>query len=298
MAKTQPVTAQKASDQLRAKFGKSYTPDKIQLEYRGWRWLAFLPDGQIAFFADTPLAVAKLAGEKAVLERLSGRVGFSVPEVIHCNAVEGIQIRSVVPGIQLGGAGREALFAHSPQGEKLARDLGQAMAELHGALSVPECHELGLESCLPASLNLDLSAVTHDQLAKLGVAEAARQVIALMRCHQGSPEDEVFVHGDLWAGNIAVNPVTGALGGIFDFDEMGLGDRCHDLRFLPSFGAKFMNLACDAYADRAGLELSILRIQRYHALAAIEAFDKDIASQDAERLCARRDWLVDALAGV
>ena len=59
-------------------------------EFRRWRWLARLPEGRIAFFADDPEAVERLGRERALLDLLHRRVSsFAVPAVEHARPTAG-----------------------------------------------------------------------------------------------------------------------------------------------------------------------------------------------------------------
>ena len=115
----------------------------------------------------------------------------------------------------------------------------------------------------------------------------------------GTPpaQDLVLAHGDLWGGNMAVDPETGELMGLFDFDESGLADRHVDFMYFHSFGDEFVRRALAAYATRSGRDASWERVAIYHAVAAFAAL-ADVRGKGENYLLQRRlDWVRDVCRG-
>jgi hypothetical protein len=46
------------------------------------------------------------------------------------------------------------------------------------------------------------------------------------------PEDRALIHGDVGLHNLALDPATDAVNGIFDYDSAAWADRHHDFRYL------------------------------------------------------------------
>ena len=109
--------------------------------------------------------------------------------------------------------------------------------------------------------------------------------------------DIVFVHGDLWAGNIAVDLATGTLNGFFDFEDAGLGDRHIDLMYLHSFGDCFAARAFEAYVDKTGRPISRARTALYHAIAALAALANTPETADESLLRQRQRWVSEVCEG-
>ena len=78
-----------------------------------------------------------------------------------------------------------------------------------------------------------------------------------------------FQAGGFYPG---VDPTTGALSGIFDFDDAAVAHRLEDFKYLLSFGIGFTRLALDAYAGAGGPRLSLDDVGRFHLLSALEHF--------------------------
>lgn len=190
--------------------------------FRNWRWLTLLPGGRLAFFADDPEAVARLARERALLDLLGRRVrGFAVPTVEHVSPDGRLQVRRMVEGAEWPGSyGRERALAASSVGRRFAGELGRAFAELRGRFpdGLPEP---ALEPVLDAVL---------DRCAALDEGEGGR----------------VLTHGDPGLHNMAIDLETGRLLGMFDLEEAALDDRHADLYGLHSYGDAFVGWALDA----------------------------------------------------
>jgi len=221
----------------------------LRLEFRSWRWVAHLPDDLIAYAAVSEEGVARLSRARTILDTLTERVSFSVPLVEHVSADGSVQLCRMVPGIQLGGDGRERRFAQSPLGPRLASDLGSAFAELYAAMRPSEAASLGV----PRGDFVAFGRGLDRRLSNYDLEPAVRHGldIVLNACRGVAPRhaDLAFTHCDPWGGNFAVNPTTGALNGLFDFDDANIDDRNTDLRYLFSFGEDFVARALTTYAD-------------------------------------------------
>jgi aminoglycoside phosphotransferase (APT) family kinase protein len=84
--------------------------------------------------------------------------------------------------------------------------------------------------------------------------------------------DPVLGHRDVHAHNLAVDPSSGALVGLFDFEDTAVAHRAEDFKYLPSFGPTFTEVAVDAYARTGEHPPSIEQVGRFHVLAALEHF--------------------------
>jgi aminoglycoside phosphotransferase (APT) family kinase protein len=82
----------------------------------------------------------------------------------------------------------------------------------------------------------------------------------------------VLAHRDVHAHNLAVDQDSGALVGLFDFEEAAVAHRAEDFKYLPSFGPTFTEVAVDAYAGAGGCPPSTEQVGRFHFLAALEHF--------------------------
>jgi aminoglycoside phosphotransferase (APT) family kinase protein len=267
--------------------------------FRSWRWLALLPGERLAFFADDAEAVARLGRERALLDLLGQRVSsFAVPAVEHVSPDGRLQVRRMVEGAEWpGGDGRERALAASPVGPRFALSLGRALAELHGSVTPAEALALGV----PARGWLSRAATDLRGRLPGGLpAPALERVLdAVVDCYaaldakDGGP---VLTHGDMGLHNMAIDPETGRLLGLFDFEEAALDDRHANLYGLHSYGDAFVEQALDAYAAASGVRPSVQRAALHHLLGAFDALAGALSAGDAEMMARRLRWVHGALA--
>ena len=267
--------------------------------FRSWRWLALLPGGRIAHLADGPEAVARLGRERALLDLLARRVsGFAVPAVEHVSPDGRLQVRRMVDGTEWpGDEGRERVLAASPAGRRFAGGLGRALAELHGSVTPAEAEALGVP------MRGWLSRAAADLRGRFpgGLPEPALEPVldAVLEAYAALDKEDrgpVLTHGDVGLHNMALDPETGRLLGLFDFEEAALDDRHADLYGLHSYGDAFVEQALDAYAAAAGVRPSARRAALYHLLGAFEALAGALATGDPEWVARRLRWVRGALA--
>lgn len=264
------------------------------MEQRHGRWIVRLPGNRLALVPDNASAAARLAREARLLRLLAPRVSFGLPSIQYDGP--DLQLRGLVPGIQVGGEGRERAFAAGPQGMRLADDLGRALAQLHSALTTEEAEKFG-----PANIDtLPTADVLRGRLQgtlpDTRTANAFDRLLDLYRDYAPHQADIVLAHGDLWAGNMAVDPETGALNGLFDLDDAGLADRHVDFMYFHSFGDAFTQRALAVYVA-AGRSASWEQVAIYHAVAAFAAL-ADTRGKGEDHLLQRRlDWVRDVCHG-
>ena len=291
----EPVTPETVSTALRSLAGLTIPPGEVRLERRHGRWIARLPDNGLALVVDNASAAARLAREAKLLRLLGSRVSFGLPSVLFDGP--SLQVRGLVPGAQIGGEERERDFAARPQAMRLADDLGGALGQLHRALTREEAEEFG-PACVDMLPSGDvLRARLEGKLADPTTASAFDRLLGLYSAYEPRAEDIVLAHCDLWAGNMAVDPDTGALRGLFDFDDAGLADRHLDFMYFHSFGDAFTRRALAAYAAEGGQSASWERVAIFHAVAAFAAL-ADIRGKGEQHLLQRRhDWVRDVCHG-
>lgn len=99
---------------------------------------------------------------------------------------------------------------------------------------------------------------------------AIDEILALCDALPIDEGDRVFVHGDVGFHNLAVDPETLAVQGIFDYDGAAWADRHHDFRSLlfAEARAEMLEGALVVYEAAVGLRLSRHRIALYNAVCA------------------------------
>jgi aminoglycoside phosphotransferase (APT) family kinase protein len=280
-----PISGETLARVLAKELGLVVAPEEVHLEHRYWRWVVRLPGDLIAFVAGSTDAASQLARERGVLDLLRERVTFATPSIIYCSGDNRLQVRRMVSGIQIAGEPEPAIVP------RLARDLGRAFAELHGAIDADACRALGIGRgrALPSPVRLE--ARFAGKPMESHVADALAILLDRYRQLDVPPQDVVFTHGDPWGGNLAVDPDTGALNGLFDFDEMGFDDRNIDLRYLSSFGTGFEARALKSYEQASGKTPSARRIGLYHMISAFDALADALEAGEPDMIAIRRRWV-------
>jgi aminoglycoside phosphotransferase (APT) family kinase protein len=271
-------------------------------EWRQWRWLALLPD-EVAFRAEDEDAWRRLEREAEVLVRLRAAIGPTVPRVVSRNEGTRTQVRERIHG----ASGREVeaiIFGKdeplpateryretcplTPRGSRLAADLGRLLARMHGVIALSEAEALGLGENVPRLDERTAEIIrTHARSPLLERAlRNATSWLAIL------PEDRVVVHGDPHLHNLAMDAASGALRGIFDFDETARADRRQDLAYLHSSGLAFARVALRAYAD-VGPPVDERAVGRFHVICALEHFS--FVAPEAERFPHIVEWATAAV---
>lgn len=145
-----------------------------------------------------------------------------------------------------------------------AESFGRALATLHGA-----SRHVDLERC-PADDSLTAHLERIDRRIAAGLVDASRfeDVFARYapdelaeRLHkladvavEPGPDDRVFLHGDLCASNLLVDPNSGTPLGLVDWPFAGVGDRHLDLAItarslVRNFGGECLPSFFAAYGD-------------------------------------------------
>jgi Ser/Thr protein kinase RdoA (MazF antagonist) len=261
-----------ASDVCRSllEAGIAVSPAEVRVEARDDCTAAFLPGDRIAWFADRDGGARLLHLERRVLGLVEQRCSFRVPHVLHVAADGSWDVRAAVPG----QCKPWDLYDRAKTDTKLAAhigaQLGRILAEQHTRVTAPDA-----ASWLPsrphwpeptASIRERIPRVTADRHLLDGVC-------AMLARHDAVVVDErdrVLVHGDVGFHNIAVDPETCDVQGVFDYKDASWGDRHHDFRYLLfDFDRDDMlDAALAVYEPAASRKLSRARIALANAASA------------------------------
>lgn len=268
--------------------------------HRCHRWVG-TDDQYVVLVARGEAAQRALERERVVLDRLDRFGGCHVPQVLAW--APDLQVRSKMRGLTGVDAERQVFIEPlervtgrryhselpiSPAGARLAGDLGRALGRMHKAFDAREAFDIGVPrfQFAPAEYRSAVAAhVSPDLLARFDVI-ASR---AADHEHRA-----VLCHGDVNHHNVASERGTGALVGIFDFEDMVVCEPALDFKFFPSNGLVFTTIAIGSYARETGIELSLERVRDLHVLSAAEnlAYALEHAEHGLERC---RGWLEEAL---
>ena len=243
-----------------------------RIEPRDDRWAVFLPDGRVAWFPMNPAGAQRLAVERRVLRLLGARCSFRVPRVLFV-AEAGWELRTLVPGLcDPWGLYRRTRIDRGLAG-RIGRAVGRLLAEQHTRISLydtvgwlpqrlpwPEPPEQVCQKLLSVTQNVSLQT----------------SIQRVLRRYEGLTENEVYervlVHGDLGFHNMAIDPATDEVQGVFDYDGAAWADRHQDFRFLvfpDGTGEEELDGALEVYESATGLRLDRERIRLCNAACAI-----------------------------
>jgi aminoglycoside phosphotransferase (APT) family kinase protein len=116
-------------------------------------------------------------------------------------------------------------------------------------------------------------------------------------------DDRVLVHGDVGLHNLAFDPESDSVNGIFDYDSAAWTDRHHDFRYLLfDVGREDMlDAALGVYEPATGRSVDRSRIRLYNAACAISFLALRADTPADEKSCGRTlaedvRWVRTALA--
>jgi aminoglycoside phosphotransferase (APT) family kinase protein len=101
--------------------------------------------------------------------------------------------------------------------------------------------------------------------------------------------DCVLVHGDVGLHNLALDPETDTVNGIFDYDSAAWADRHHDFRYLLfDVGREDMlDAALAVYEPATGLTIERDRVRLYNAACAITYLAFRSGTPPEQKSCGR-----------
>lgn len=244
-------------------------PLSVDVLQRDDRLAATLPEGRMAWFPTGPAGRARLEREARVLRLLTDHCSFAVPTVEHV-ATEGWQLRRSVPGICDPAATYRRVREDSGFAAALGGQIGSMLASQHGAVVGTD-----LRNRLPSkpSWPLPRHQIEYDLRLVIDDATLIRRAVAIIERYESEPNilDPVLLHGDLGFHNMVVDPSTGILVGVFDYDDAAFGDRHHDFKYLlldiPE--EKLLHAAILAYQAARGAPIELARIHLFNAASAV-----------------------------
>jgi len=240
------------------------------IEERDGRSLARLPGERMAWFATNDEGRRKMAIERRVLQVIAARCTFAVPRVLVVGPSGDFDVRSVVPGLAEPWHFYERARSDRAFAASIGRALGAILAEQHARVSSAD-----VEGWLPSrpdwpepidSIRERLPRVVSDRTL-------LDEILALLDDYEAvrvGEDERVLVHADLGLHNIAIDPETWGVRGVFDYEGAAFADRHHDFRYLAfDFDDDSMLAAAiSVYEPATGCSLSRERIVLYKAACA------------------------------
>ena len=241
----------------------------------GWLYDAYLVDHELVFrFPRYAVGAQDFDRQDRVHALVASAVGDSVgiPKIILWGAPSTrfphrFAAHTLIPGVAAW---------HTSAGEtpELARDLGCALTRIH-AIPASAAEKIGVGKGGEGSRKL-LEEYQVKARDVPEIEELAPDACAWLREHRAVPNDYPgmprFIHNDLVPRHIIVNPATGRLSGIIDWNP-ALGDPAEDFSWLLFCrGLSFLDRAISAYGlpvDPAFRERTVF-LARIRALVWLE----------------------------
>ena len=270
---------------------------RLQVEDRKGRILVHLDGDRIAWFPEQSEGRVGIENERRILRLIEKYCAFRAPRILYENA-EGWDVRAMVPGV----AATDFLeqVRTDPRGaRRTGAALGRILAEQHLCIPASELEWLARVPGPHSAAIANLPKVIEDSrlLARIGRALEHWEEVAL---HVSGP---VLVHGDLGAYNLAVNPATGEVQGVFDYGDAVFGDRHQDFKYMQFYGPEeqvMLDAAVESYEEATRIILDRGRIRFFNAIGAIGFLGLRFGHAPEERWCGRTleedvDWTATAL---
>jgi aminoglycoside phosphotransferase (APT) family kinase protein len=275
----------------------SVEPGELQLEARECRWVVHLPANQMIWFAMTEEGHRRLCTERKVLRLLEAKCSFAAPRVVYESHDGLFDVRTKVPGL----VHPQAIFNRLRQDLELVAQTGAAIAQIlveqHAQITAQD-----VAGWLPETVGWPLSSgqirqqvpqVVDDSVLINQIKKLLNQYDALLV----PSNDRVLIHTDIGFHNLAFDPQTFEVLGIFDYDGAAWGDRHHDFRYLP-FGkdvSAMLEAALAVYEPALDRRLSRRRIYLYNAVCAFSYLAYRMGTAPEENSCGRTlvqdmDW--------
>jgi aminoglycoside phosphotransferase len=256
---------------LLAQDGLEALPDTISVQGRDDRWVVSLPGNRMAWIPMNANGAKRLVTERRVLGLLAERCTFLTPKILHV-AETGWDLRATVPGM----CDPWGLFLRLQKDRALAKQIGRSLGE-----TLVQQHSLiraeDVVGWLPRELSWPepwhtIESHLPDVVDDVDLLRDIGRLIESLRLEDESETTErVLAHGDLGLHNIAVDPETFSVKGVFDYDTAAWVDRHYDFRYLIFDRQEddLLDGALEVYEGTLGIHLDRQRIRRLNAACAV-----------------------------
>lgn len=241
--------------------------DTIAILARDERFLAILPDGRHAWFAQSDAGSDLLAREARVLDLLAAHCRFTAPRMLAVGP--GWQLRQPVPGTVDPWGTYRRILSEPGFARATGAALGRVLADQH--LNVPRD---ALRGWLPERPgwpveHARLAAALPQVVTDPGLVASALAAVAAHEAALAEVPDPVLVHGDLGIHNLTFAP-GGELAGVFDYADAALSDRHRDFCYLlfDRLDDTLLAAALEAYGAAGGMPIDKARVALANAACA------------------------------
>jgi aminoglycoside phosphotransferase (APT) family kinase protein len=282
------LTSELACEVL-AKAGLRFTPEQMHLESREEAWVIRLPENRLAWFAASAEGQKRLAVERRVLRLLQERCTFLAPSVISQDKDDDFDVRAMVPGVCDPARIYVQLRCSTELAEQTGAALGAILADQHAGV-----HASDVAGWLPLQPRWPKPAEwIRERLVRVTAdPQLAASADAVLSRYEGLliPEaDRALVHTDLGLHNMAFDPATLKVCGLFDYECAAWADRHHDFRYLVfDYGRyELLDAAISVYEATLNRSIDRRRVFLYNAACALTYLADRAGTGPQDRPCGR-----------
>ena len=235
----------------------------------------------------------------------AGCCTFRAPRVLYEAPDGAFDVRAAVPGVTAPWALYQRVKDDPALAERVGRELGAILVEQHTRIRAEDA--AGWLPSIPAWPE-PLAWIRERLPRVVADAKLLARILAMLERYDAVPVDEddrVLVHTDLGLHNVAFDPDTNAVHGVFDYDGAAWADRHHDFRYLlfDFERDEMLDAALAVYEPAVGRRLSRERILLYNAACSATFLALRDGVPAEERSCGRTlaedlGWIEAALARV
>jgi aminoglycoside phosphotransferase (APT) family kinase protein len=251
--------------------GLDVDPAALELLPRDDRFAVRLPGARMGWFPVNLRGLRRMQRERRILDLIARHCAFAAPRVLIASEA-GWDVRAMVEGEFDPFGVYHRVIAEPDFARTVGQGFGAVLAQLHTA--IPRAALAG--GWLPrrpawpppiAWTQKRLPKVTDDaglidrSLKLLGRYEAAERQVA----------QRVLAHTDLGFHNAVIDPQSGAVAGVFDFDGAAYCDPHHDFRYLllDETDETLLEAAVAVYEAQTGVVLDHDRLRLLNAACAV-----------------------------
>ena len=281
------LTSESACELLRGA-GLTCSAEQVQIIARDERWAVFLPGERIAWFPASELGSRRLAAERRVLSLVAERCSFRAPRLLLVS-VHGFDVRQIVPGRCDPGGLYHRCKADSKLAQKIGVSIGAILAEQHVRIGEADVAEWLPHRATWPETNYWIRERLPRVLDDDGFISAMLDVVERYEAEPVDGYNRVLIHGDVGLHNLALDPKSDTVNGIFDYDSAAWADRHHDFRYLLfDVGREDMlDAALEVYEPATGRPIDRERIRLYNAACAISYLALRAGTPPEQKSCGR-----------
>ncbi len=240
----------------------------IEVHSREDRVAVRMPHDRMAWFPSNQAGLAMLTKDRRVLRLLERYCHFSTPRLLYEDET-GWDVRALVKGAVHPRGLSERIAADPTFARAFGEDLGRILADQHTCIPPGE-----LTGWLPAFPNWPrpedlphLADVIDDPILLARIDQALDRRAEI----RSALQDPVLIHADVGLHNIAVDPVSFRVVGLFDYEGAVFGDRHQDFAYMvfPTVKEPMLEGARAVYEAATGVKIDRDRVRLMNAVAAI-----------------------------